>query len=90
MLNIAEGNGKFTVIDKCKYFDIAHGSSLECAGCLDLLLIKSTLSEEELVAGKEILSEVVRLLVGLIKSKVPDRFCEDEMVYRTESEGERV
>jgi len=30
-LNIAEGNGKFTAPDRCKYFDIARGSSLESA-----------------------------------------------------------
>jgi four helix bundle protein len=28
-LNIAEGNGKFTAKDRCKYFDIARGSALE-------------------------------------------------------------
>jgi four helix bundle protein len=28
-LNIAEGNGKFTPNDKCKFFDIAHGSAFE-------------------------------------------------------------
>jgi len=26
-LNIAEGNGKFTPNDKCKFFDIARGSA---------------------------------------------------------------
>jgi four helix bundle protein len=35
-LNIAQGNGKFTAKDRCKYFDIARGSALECASCLDV------------------------------------------------------
>lgn len=35
-LNIAEGNGKYTASDRCKYFDIARGSVLECASCLDV------------------------------------------------------
>ncbi|MDO8549627.1 MAG: four helix bundle protein [Ignavibacteria bacterium] len=30
-LNIAEGNGKFTAKDRCRYFDTARGSALECA-----------------------------------------------------------
>src|SRR5262245_35823863 len=30
-LNIAEGNGKFTKPDRCRYFDHARGSALECA-----------------------------------------------------------
>ena len=36
VLNIPEGNGRFTAADRCKFFDIARGSSLESAGCLDL------------------------------------------------------
>ena len=83
-LNIAEGNAKFTPPDKCKYFDIAHGSVLECAACLDLLFIKQVLTEAELDEGKRLLSETVGLLVGLIKSKFPDRFSlrEEPVEYR--------
>jgi len=84
VLNIAEGNGKFTVADRCKYLDNAHGSSLECAGCVDLLFIKHLLSEAEVDEGKTILSSVVNLLVGLIKSKSPDRFGEESLEYRIE------
>jgi four helix bundle protein len=35
-LNIAEGTGKYTLKDKCRYYDIARGSALECAACLDV------------------------------------------------------
>lgn len=75
-LNIAEGNAKFTATDKCRYVDIAHGSTVECAACLDLLFIKQLVSETDLEAGKKLLRRLVRLLVGLIKSKLPDRFGE--------------
>src|ERR1043165_2317037 len=51
-LNIAEGNAKFTPADKCKYFDTAHGSAVECAACLDLLFVKHALTEAELEEGK--------------------------------------
>jgi four helix bundle protein len=40
-LNIAEGNGKYTPKDRCRFFDIAHGSTLECAAGLDILVAKS-------------------------------------------------
>lgn len=40
-LNIAEGNGKYTGPDRCRFFDIARGSALECAACLDVLVAKS-------------------------------------------------
>jgi four helix bundle protein len=39
-LNIAEGNGKFTTPDRCRYFAIARGSALECDACLDVLVAK--------------------------------------------------
>ena len=44
--NIAEGNGKFTSKDRCRYFDIARGSALECAGGLDIQFIKKKISKE--------------------------------------------
>jgi four helix bundle protein len=39
-LNIAEGNGKYTLKDRCRFFDNAHGSALECAAGLDILVAK--------------------------------------------------
>lgn len=39
-LNIAEGNGKFTSADRCRFFDNARGSALESAACLDVMIAK--------------------------------------------------
>jgi len=75
-LNIAEGNGKFTPRDRCKYFDIARGSAFECAAALDVVVAKAILKEYEIMPGKEILLNVVSMLVGLIKSNSTDRVCE--------------
>ena len=72
-LNIAEGTGKFTVRDKCGYYDSARGSALECAACLDVLVVKKILSSEQIVSGKELLHPIVAMLVGLIKSIAPRR-----------------
>lgn len=66
-LNIAEGNGKYTPKDRCRFFDIAHGSALECAAGLDVLVAKRKLSSEQICAGKESLQKIVRMLFGLIK-----------------------
>jgi four helix bundle protein len=85
LLNLAEGNGKFTPPDKCKYFDTAHGPAVECAACLDLLFIKQVSTEAELEEGKNLLNDVVKMLIGLIKSKLPDRFREDEVMYQVNS-----
>jgi len=82
VLNIPEGNGRFTPADRCKFFDIARGSGLESAGCLDLIFIKKLISEPELEEGKTILKDVISLLVGLIRSNSPDRMHEDPIEYR--------
>jgi four helix bundle protein len=66
-LNIAEGNGKYALKDRCRFFDIAHGSALECAAGLDVLLAKGKVTPEEVRPGKEHLQRIVRMLMGLIK-----------------------
>ena len=66
VLNIAEGNGKRSHPDRCRYFDIARGSALECAACLDVLVVRGKLGAETAAVGKEILLGVVSLLAGLI------------------------
>ncbi len=66
-LNIAEGNGKYAPKDRCRFFDIAHGSALECAAALDVLVAKKKLTPDQIVPGKERLQKIVRMLIGLIK-----------------------
>ena len=66
-LNIAEGNGKYSPKDRCRFFDIAHGSALECAAGLDVLVAKRKVTADQIRAGKESLQKVVRMLFGLIK-----------------------
>jgi len=66
-LNIAEGNGKYAPKDRCRFFDIAHGSALECAAGLDVLVAKGKATPEQIRPGKERLQRVVRMLIGLIK-----------------------
>ena len=66
-LNIAEGNGKYAPKDRCRFFDIAHGSALECAAALDVLVAKAKLTPDQICAGKERLQRIVRMLMGLIK-----------------------
>jgi len=66
-LNIAEGNGKYAPKDRCRFFDIAHGSALECAAGLDILVAKMKLADAQIRPGKESLQRIVRMLMGLIK-----------------------
>ncbi len=80
LLNIAEGNGKYTSKDRCKFFDIARGSALECSACLDAFVARGELEEEEVLEGKGMLEEVVNMLVGLVKSN-SERVFEGEVGY---------
>jgi len=67
-LNIAEGNGKFFPKDRSRFFDIAHGSALECSAGLDTLVAKSKMTAEQIRPGKLLLQSIVRMLIGLIKA----------------------
>jgi four helix bundle protein len=80
VLNIAEGNGKYSKKDKCRYFDISLGSSFECAGCLDILSVRDLISNEEANKGKLVIKEIISMLFGLIKSN-SDRVYEENAEY---------
>lgn len=81
-LNIAEGNGKYTAPDRCRYFDMARGSALECAACLDVLLARKRIENAD--AGKAMLARIVAMLVGLIRSTSPARLHDPGESYKSE------
>jgi four helix bundle protein len=89
-LNIAEGTGKFTSPDRCRYYDTARGSALECAACLDVLVVKKVLSREKIEEPKQKLVSVVSMLVGLIKAVAPDRVYEEPAEYFAKLPEEQV
>jgi four helix bundle protein len=83
-LNLAEGNGKFTGADRCRFFDIARGSALECAAALDVLVAKGLCEPGAVMPGKERLRKTVSMLVGLIKANSDYRMHE----AKGESDGD--
>jgi four helix bundle protein len=89
-LNIAEGNGKFSERDQARFFEIARGSALECAACLDVLVVRKLAGESQVAEGKEHLVQVVRMLMGLLRrfSGHAGMIREDEGDYEQEQEKE--
>jgi four helix bundle protein len=81
-LNIAEGNGKFTSPDRCRFFDNARGSALESAACLDMMVAKRFVSAQEIQAGKVMLLKIVSMLFGLIRANSDVRVFEESASYR--------
>lgn len=65
VLNIAEGNGRFSEADQVKFLDIAHTSAMRVAACLDLLVARRQVEVHQIDDGKRILSRIVPLLLGL-------------------------
>lgn len=66
--NIAEGTGKFTIPDKKNFFTIARASVYECASIIDLLFDFDLISKAEFKFLYDLLEEISRMLLGLIRS----------------------
>lgn len=58
---------------------MARGSALECAACLDVLLVPKLASEGQVLLAKEQLDRIVQMLIGLLR-----RFSERAGVLREE------
>jgi four helix bundle protein len=81
-LNIAEGKGKFSAADRSRFLEIARGSALECAACLDVLVARKLASDEQMAAHKEQLAHIVQMLIGLLR-----KFSERAAVLREDEPG---
>jgi four helix bundle protein len=66
-LNIAEGNGKLSSKDRARFLEIARGSALECAACLDVLVVRKLASDEQVIPAKDRLARIVQMLIGLLR-----------------------
>jgi four helix bundle protein len=67
-LNIAEGNAKYSMRDRSRYVQIACGSALECASCLDVIVARKRLTVSDVEPGKRRLRSIVSMLIALINS----------------------
>ncbi|MCR9296823.1 MAG: four helix bundle protein [bacterium] len=83
-LNIAEGNGKQSLKDKNRFFEIARGSALECASIHDVLRVCNGIDDESNCQGKSELKRIVSVLTRLIQRS--QSVAEDAFEYEYEYE----
>jgi len=88
-LNIAEGNGKFSQKDRARFFQIAHGSALESAACLDFLVARRCCGGDGIRRGKAILEEIVKMLFTML-DQLGCRIAEDPVQYGEIAEEEEA
>src|SRR5947199_5625851 len=87
-LNIAQGNGEFSTVDR--FLEIARGSALECAACLDVLAVRKLVAAERILPAKERLVRTVNMLMGMLRrfSGRAEFLREDEGTYPNEYDYE--
>jgi len=90
-LNIAQGNGKFSTVDRARFLEIARSSALECAACLDVLAVRKLVAAERILPAKERLVRIVNMLMGMLKrfSGRAEFLREDEGLYAIDHEQEQ-
>ena len=86
-LNIAEGNGKFSKKDRARFFQIAHGSALESAASLDLLVAHRCSARDAIVREKAILEEIAKMLFTML-DQLGCRIAKDSGEYGSKAEEE--
>ncbi len=64
-LNIAEGSGKRTKIDKQRFYSIARGSAMECGSILDVCNVLNVIESSKYKNGKNLLIRIVGMLTKL-------------------------
>jgi len=71
VLNVAEGAGEFSKDEKQRFYRIARRSANETAAILDVFERRKAVTNVALQPARQMLTRVVQLLVGLIKSPGP-------------------
>ncbi len=69
VLNIAEGNGRYTEEDQRSFLQTAHQSTIKLATQLDLCVIKGLLRSKDADVGKSLIFRVASMTTAMIRGK---------------------
>jgi four helix bundle protein len=65
VLNIAEGCGRYARPEKAHFYLIARGSTMECAGVLDVALGRGLVTAAAHRHGRGLLGRIIQMLTKL-------------------------
>jgi four helix bundle protein len=65
ILNIAEGNGRYSKLDHHRFLDVAQSSAVKAAAYLDLCVTKGLMVPIETAAGKDLLRRIGAMLARM-------------------------
>jgi four helix bundle protein len=72
ILNIAEGNGRFTGADQAKFYETAYKATIRSAALVDLATINTTADASRVEQGRELLRRMAAMITGLSDSTSND------------------
>ncbi|MCC6811529.1 MAG: four helix bundle protein [Deltaproteobacteria bacterium] len=64
-LNLAEGYGKRSQVDRARFYDIARGSAHECGALLDATRVLGLVDERTFLDAKTLLHRIISMLVKM-------------------------
>lgn len=73
LLNIAEGCGEFSTLDRIRFYRMARRSATECAAVLDLLEDFKLVALPKLEDGRVLLSRVIAMLTAMCRPSADSR-----------------
>ena len=62
MLNVAEGNGRYSELDQRRFLEIAAASAVNAAAYLDLYQQKEACTQLQINPGQELLSRIITMI----------------------------
>jgi len=68
VLNMAEGNGKFSMKDRKRFLDTAVSAGLQAASSLDILAARTMITQKVSDQGKEHMREIVSMIAAMARS----------------------
>jgi four helix bundle protein len=67
VLNIAEGNGRFTGADQAKFYETAYKATIHSASLVDLATANGAADVSRVEEGRELLRRIAAMITGLSK-----------------------